>query len=88
MVLVLVLLTACATAQAGAKGSAEGSLTVTTTVVASTSLIVTPDGEEKSVIANAIDPADNISRLVPSETHLTVSKDEAKKVAKKADHHK
>jgi hypothetical protein len=44
-------------------GSAEGQLTVTLTVVSSTGIVIGPDGEQHVFIANAADPADNVSRL-------------------------
>jgi hypothetical protein len=46
-----------------AKGGAEGRLTVTATVVSSVGLVVGPGGEQQIIVANAIDPRDNVSRL-------------------------
>jgi hypothetical protein len=43
--------------------SAQGTLTVTATVVTSVGVITGPNGEQKVVIANAADPADNVSWL-------------------------
>jgi hypothetical protein len=48
-----------------AGGSAEGRLTVTLTVVSSVGLVAGPDGEQRLIIANAVDPKDNVSRLQP-----------------------
>jgi hypothetical protein len=45
-------------------GSTEGRLTVTLTVVSSVGL-VGPDGEQRMIVANAVDPKDNVSRLQP-----------------------
>jgi len=52
--------------------STDGNLTVTATVLTSVSLVIAPDGTQRVVIANASDPADNISRLLfgtPDELH-------------------
>ncbi|HEY2392482.1 MAG TPA: hypothetical protein VGK22_15005 [Candidatus Angelobacter sp.] len=49
----------------GVAGGAEGHLTVTATVVSSVGLVVGPDGEQRLVVANAVDPRDNVSRLQP-----------------------
>jgi|SRR5947209_17305560 len=57
--------------QAGAPGtqaSAQGKLTVTATVVASVGMVTGPDGMQHLFIANAADPADNVSRLQPVVT--------------------
>ena len=51
-----------------AGGSAEGRLTVTMTVVSSVGLVVGPDGEQRMIVANAVDPKDNVSRLQPVVT--------------------
>ncbi len=48
---------------AGASGAAQGNLTVTVTVVASVGVVIGPDGEQRLIVANAADPADNVSRL-------------------------
>jgi len=47
----------------GAHPSAQGALTVTATVVSSAGVEVGPDGEQRIVVANAVDPRDNVSRL-------------------------
>jgi hypothetical protein len=44
--------------------SSEGKLTVTATVVTSVSLVTDADGTQRILIANAPDPADNVSTLV------------------------
>jgi hypothetical protein len=44
--------------------SSEGRLTVTATVVTSVSLVTDADGTQRILIANAPDPADNVSTLV------------------------
>lgn len=44
-------------------GSAQGQLTVTLTVVSSTGIVIGPDGQQRLFIANAPDPADNVSKL-------------------------
>jgi hypothetical protein len=64
---------------------AEGRLMVTAVVVSSVGLIVSADGEQQIVIANAPDARDNISRLQPAVTvHLTsVADDDKRKPAKK-----
>jgi hypothetical protein len=62
--------------------SGRGELTVTATIVASVGLQFGPDGSPTLIVANAPDPKDNISQLLPSTT------DQSKKPAKKADHHK
>jgi hypothetical protein len=46
-----------------ARGGAEGRLTVTATVVSSVGLVVEPDGGQRIIVANAVDPRDNVSRL-------------------------
>jgi hypothetical protein len=45
-------------------GSASGTLTVTATVVTSVGVIIDQDGQQRIVIANAPDSADNVSRFV------------------------
>jgi hypothetical protein len=45
---------------------AEGHLTVTATVVSSVGLVVSPEGEQQIIIANAADPKDNVSRFQPA----------------------
>jgi hypothetical protein len=62
--------------------SSEGTLTVSGTVVTSVSLMIDADGRKKVVLANAADPADNVSQLVlvnyalkdPSSSDLETSK--------------
>ena len=49
----------------GAHVAAQGTLTVRVTVAASVGVVIGPDGEQRLFIANAADPADNISRLQP-----------------------
>lgn len=44
--------------------SADGKLKVTATVLTSVSLVIDADGTERILIANASDPADNVSSLV------------------------
>lgn len=51
----------------GARG-AEGTLTVTMTIVPSVGLMVGPDGQQRLVYANTVDPRDNVSRLQPLAT--------------------
>jgi hypothetical protein len=48
---------------ASATGGAHGTLTVTASVVGSVGLVIGRDGEQRIVIANAADTADNVSRL-------------------------
>jgi hypothetical protein len=38
---------------------------VTATVVSSVGLVVSPDGEQQIIVANAADPRDNVSRMQP-----------------------
>lgn len=49
----------------GGRG-AEGTLTVTMTIVPSVGLMVGPDGQQRLVYANTVDPRDNVSRLQPA----------------------
>ncbi len=64
---------------------AEGRLTVTATVVSSVGLVVSPEGEQQIIIANAADPKDNVSRLQPAmRVQLTpVADGDKRKPAKK-----
>jgi hypothetical protein len=48
-----------------AANGAQGHLTVTATVVSSIGLVMSPEGEQQIVIANAADVRDNVSRLQP-----------------------
>jgi len=48
---------------AGAPSAAQGNLTVTATVVASVGVVIGSDGEQRLIVANAVDPSDNVSRL-------------------------
>jgi hypothetical protein len=65
-------------------GGDEGRLTVTATVVSSVGLVVGPDGEQRLVVANAVDPRDNVSRLQPVVmVKLTPVADAAPKTKKK-----
>ena len=45
---------------------AEGHLTVMVTVVSSVGLVMSPEGEQQIIIANAADPKDNVSRFQPA----------------------
>jgi len=45
-------------------GQAAGTLTVTATVVTSVGVVLGPDGQQRIVIANAPDSADNVSHFV------------------------
>jgi hypothetical protein len=80
--LFLVFLACNSLAQAQVRGgtSAQGTLTVTVTVVTSVGVITGPNGEQKVVIANAADPADNVSWLqaiptnTPSAGHTQMTK--------------
>jgi hypothetical protein len=64
---------------------AEGRLMVTAIVVSSVGLVVSADGEQQIVIANAPDARDSVSRLEPVVTvQLTpVADDGKRKPAKK-----
>jgi hypothetical protein len=64
---------------------AEGRLMVTATVVSSVGLVLSPEGEQQIVIANAADARDNVSRLQPvMAVQLTpVTDGDKKKSAKK-----
>jgi hypothetical protein len=70
-------------AVSGANASAHGTLTVTLTVVSSVGMVVGPDGEQRIVLANAVDPADNVSRLQPAVkvklTPVVVTRDNQKR---------
>lgn len=44
-------------------GVAEGELTVTATVVASVGVVIDENGQPRLIVANAPDPADNVSVL-------------------------
>jgi len=57
---ILVLLAGACSALAA---NSEGTLVVTATVVTSVSAIIYADGTQRIVIANASDPADNVSTL-------------------------
>lgn len=68
--LVIVLGLGIATAQRrpqpaalNAQRSVEGSLTVTIIIASSVGVIMGPDRQEHLVAANALDPADNVSRI-------------------------
>jgi hypothetical protein len=41
----------------------QASLTVTMTVASSVGIVFGPDGEQRLILANAADPADNVSRI-------------------------
>lgn len=77
-----------AVAQSSRNGSAEGTLTVTATLVASANLVIEPDGKQKIVIANAPDPRDNVSRLLPTKNLMSNGDQKSMKVGQKAGHHK
>jgi hypothetical protein len=64
---------------------AEGRLMVTAVVVSSVGLVVSADGEQQIVIANAPDARDNVSRLQPVVAVLLtpVANDDKRKPAKK-----
>ena len=62
--------------------SGGGELTVTATIVASVGVQFGPDGSPTLIVANAPDPKDNISQLLPGTA------EQSKKSAKKADHPK
>ncbi|HEU4416309.1 MAG TPA: hypothetical protein VFT65_16090 [Candidatus Angelobacter sp.] len=47
----------------GTRQSVQGQLTVVATVVSSVGMVVGPDGEQRLIVANAVDPRDNVSRL-------------------------
>src|SRR5262249_59503397 len=47
----------------GQRTEAQGTLTVTATVVSSVGVEVGPEGEQRIVVANAVDPRDNVSGL-------------------------
>lgn len=44
-------------------GSAQGELTVTLTIVTSVGVVLDENGQPKLIVANAPDPADNVSAL-------------------------
>jgi len=56
-----------------AHAASEGTLTVTATVVSSVGLVTDPDGKQHVFLANAVDPADNVSCLQISSQHSAVS---------------
>jgi hypothetical protein len=63
---------------------AEGRLMVTATVVSSVGLVLSPEGEQQIVIANAADVRDNVSRLqTVVAVQLTPVNGDKKKSAKK-----
>jgi hypothetical protein len=88
VVLTLAFLSTSAEAQSSGKANNQGELTVTATVVASATLIMEPNGQQRLVIANALDARDNVSRLVPAENSTNKRDSKSLKVAEKADHHK
>ena len=45
--------------------SAQGTLAVSVTVVTSVGVVIGPDREPRIVVANAVDPKDNVSNLEP-----------------------
>jgi hypothetical protein len=61
----LVLLSAQAQQRNPPAGSAQGTLTVTFRIVTSVGVVLGPDGEPRIVVANAVDPRDNVSGLEP-----------------------
>ena len=71
------------TVRAGVAAGAEGRLSVTLTVVSSVGLVVGPDGEQRLIVANAIDPRDNVSRLDTIAVKMTPAADAAPKAKKK-----
>jgi hypothetical protein len=52
-----------AAAQRPGAASAQGELTVTLTVVASVGIVIDAGGQPRLIVANAADPADNVSSL-------------------------
>ena len=69
-VLLMVVITTLADGSAAAQAThAQGQLTVSATVITSVSIVTGPDGQQRLIIANAADPADNVSHL--SFTRLT-----------------
>jgi hypothetical protein len=68
-----------------AANGAQGHLTVTATVVSSVGLVLSPEGEQQIVIANAADMRDNVSRLqlVVAVKLTPVADGDQKKLAKK-----
>ena len=87
-VFILLFLSISAVAQSNGKGSTEGTLTVTATLVASANLIIESDGKQEMVIANAPDPRDNVSRLLPTKSLVNNGDQKSMKVEQKAGHHK
>lgn len=47
----------------GGEQNVEGSLTVTMIIASSVGMVMGPDGQEHLVMANMVDPADNVSRI-------------------------
>ena len=74
LALVLIVCAPQASAQVGSvatqpsffrAGTGQGQLTVILTVVPSVGVIMDDNGQPRTVIANAPDPADNVSSLIP-----------------------
>jgi hypothetical protein len=49
--------------------STQGTLTVSVTVVTSVGLVIGSDGEPRIVVANSVDPKDNVSSLYVSSLY-------------------
>src|SRR5262245_32903104 len=73
---ILFAASASAAAQSvGAHPSGHGQLSVTATVVSSVGVETGPDGQPRIVVANALDPKDNVSSLqLVKEVKLTLVK--------------
>ena len=69
----------------GTGGGAQGTLAGTATVVTSVGLVIGPDGEKRMIIANAADPADNVSSL--QMVKLTPVADKVSKPRNAKKHH-
>jgi hypothetical protein len=68
-ILLLVALACCSNAAAQQRnlpsrpGTAQGELTVTLTIVSSVGVVMEEHGQPRVIVANAADPADNVSAL-------------------------
>ena len=68
-IILLVALAYCSTAAAQQRtlpprpGTAQGELTVTLTIVSSVGVVMDAYGQPRVIVANAVDPADNVSSL-------------------------
>lgn len=64
-------------------GSAQGQLTVTLTVVSSVGIVLDENGQPRLIVANAADPADNVSgftRVSQENTQHFTKKQKKKKI--------